>query len=135
MISGRCIVLVEDDEIMGASLMQRLTLEGAEAQWCRQIARALPEIRTPRKTIDAVICDIRLPDGTCEALYNTLTSFGTPPPFLFITGQGGIDRAVQLIGSPVQHIQAAPCSQPSEGLRLNLYYYCRKELYHRRLSP
>jgi DNA-binding NtrC family response regulator len=99
MIDGRTIVLVEDDEIMGASLLQRLTLEGADVQWHRQIARALPAIRTPRKTIDAVICDIRLPDGTGEELYDTLTRFGTPPPFLFITGQGGIDQAVRLIRS------------------------------------
>jgi DNA-binding NtrC family response regulator len=99
MIEGRRIVLIEDDEIMGASLLQRLTLEGAEVQWHRQIARALPAIRTPRKTIDAVVCDIRLPDGTGEELYDTLTRTGTPPPFLFITGQGGIDQAVRLIRS------------------------------------
>lgn len=99
MLEGRCIVLVEDDEIMGASLLQRLTLEGAEVQWHRQIARALPAIRTPRKTIDAVVCDIRLPDGSGEELYDTLTRSGTPPPFLFITGQGGIDQAVRLIRS------------------------------------
>lgn len=99
MIDGRLIVLVEDDEIMGASLLQRLTLEGADVRWHRQIARALPAIRTPRKAIDAVICDIRLPDGTGEELYDTLTRFGTPPPFLFITGQGGIDQAVRLIRS------------------------------------
>ena len=94
MLEGRRIVLVEDDEIMGASLVQRLTLEGAEVQWHRQIARALPAIRTPRKTVDAVICDICLPDGTGEELYDTLTRTGHPPPFLFITGQGGIDQAV-----------------------------------------
>ena len=99
MLEGRRIVLVEDDEIMGASLMQRLTLEGAEVQWHRQIARALPAIRTPRKVLDAVICDIRLPDGTGEELYDTLTRTGHPPPFLFITGQGGIDQAVRLIRS------------------------------------
>ncbi len=99
MFEGRSIVLVEDDELMGASLLQRLRLEGAEVQWHRQIARALPAIRTPRKAIDAVICDIRLPDGTGEDLYDTLTRFGTPPPFLFITGQGGIDQAVRLIRS------------------------------------
>lgn len=99
MIDGRFIVLVEDDEIMGASLLQRLTLEGADVRWHRQIARALPAIRTPRKAIDAVVCDIRLPDGTGEELYDTLTRFGTPPPFLFITGQGGIDQAVRLIRS------------------------------------
>lgn len=99
MIEGRRIILVEDDEIMGASLVQRLTLEGAEVQWHRHIARALPAIRTPRKAVDVVICDIRLPDGTGEDLYDTLTRFGTPPPFLFITGQGGIDQAVRLIRS------------------------------------
>lgn len=99
MLEGRRIVLVEDDEIMGASLMQRLTLEGAEVQWHRQIARALPAIRTPRKVLDAVVCDIRLPDGTGEELYDTLTRTGHPPPFLFITGQGGIDQAVRLIRS------------------------------------
>jgi len=99
MLEGRRIALVEDDEIMGASLVQRLTLEGAEVQWHRQIARALPAIRTPRKVLDAVICDIRLPDGTGEELYDTLTRTGHPPPFLFITGQGGIDQAVRLIRS------------------------------------
>ena len=99
MLEGRRIVLVEDDEIMGASLVQRLNLEGAEVQWHRQIARALPAIRTPRKSLDAVICDIRLPDGTGEELYDTLTRTSHPPPFLFITGQGGIDQAVRLIRS------------------------------------
>ncbi|MGB8814122.1 MAG: response regulator [Paracoccaceae bacterium] len=99
MLEGRRIVLVEDDEIMGTSLVQRLTLEGAEVQWHRGIARALPAIRTPRKVLDAVICDIRLPDGTGEELYDTLTRTGHPPPFLFITGQGGIDQAVRLIRS------------------------------------
>ena len=99
MLEGRRIVLVEDDEIMGASLIQRLTLERAEVQWHRSVARALPAIRTPRKVLDAVICDIRLPDGTGEDLYDTLTRTGHPPPFLFITGQGGIDQAVRLIRS------------------------------------
>ncbi len=108
MLEGRRIVLVEDDEIMGASLVQRLTLEGAEVQWHRQITRALPAIRTPRRTVDAVICDIRLPDGTGEELYETLTRTSHPPPFLFITGQGGIDQAVRLIRSGAADYIAKP---------------------------
>jgi DNA-binding NtrC family response regulator len=68
MLESRRIVLVEEDEIMGALLPQRLTSAGAEVQWHRQIARALPAIRTPRNLLDAVICDIRLPDGTGEDL-------------------------------------------------------------------
>jgi DNA-binding NtrC family response regulator len=108
MLEGRRIVLVEDDEIMGSSLVQRLELEGAYVQWHRQIARALPAIRTPRKPVDAVVSDIRLPDGTGEELYETLMRTGRPPPFLFITGQGTIDQAVRLIRSGASDYIAKP---------------------------
>ncbi len=65
-LGGRRIALIEDDEIMGASLAQRLELEGAEVLWLKQAVRAVHAVRTPRAPIDAVICDIRLPDGTGE---------------------------------------------------------------------
>lgn len=99
MLRNRYIILVEDDEIMGASLLQRLELEGAQVLWLKQISRALGAIRTPKQPIDAVICDIGLPDGCGEDLFTTLARTGTPPPFLFITGQGGIGQAVRLIKS------------------------------------
>ena len=99
MLKDRYIVLVEDDEIMGGSLLQRLELEGAQVIWLKQMVRALGAIRTPKKPIDAVICDIGLPDGSGEELFNTLCQTRTPPPFLFITGQGGIGQAVRLIKS------------------------------------
>jgi len=99
MLKNRRIVLVEDDDIMGNSLLQRLELEGAQVQWFKQMGRALGAIRTPKLPIDAVICDIGLPDGSGEALFATLCQTGTPPPFLFITGQGGIGQAVRLMKS------------------------------------
>ncbi len=99
MLKGRHIVLVEDDEFMGSSLLQRLELEEADVSWHRAVQRALPAIRTPRRRVDAVVCDIRLPDGSGEELYNRLHSTTTPPPFLFITGQGGIEQAVRLLKS------------------------------------
>ena len=96
-LGGRRIALVEDDEIMGASIAQRLELEGAEVVWLKQAHRAIPAIRTPRAPIDAVICDIRLPDGSGEMVFTTLCRTITPPPFLFITGHGGIEQAVRLM--------------------------------------
>ncbi|MDZ7711082.1 MAG: sigma 54-interacting transcriptional regulator [Roseovarius sp.] len=99
MLDGRRIVLVEDDEIMGASIAQRLELEGASVLWLKRMQRALGAIRTPQRAIDVVICDIALPDGTGEELFATLCRTATPPPFLFITGQGGIEQAVRLIKS------------------------------------
>lgn len=97
MLKGRRIALVEDDEIMGASIEQRLRLEGADVVWVKLMQRAVGALRTPRAPIDAVVCDIRLPDGTGEDLFATLCRTATPPPFLFITGQGGIDQAVRLL--------------------------------------
>ena len=97
MLKGYSIALVEDDEFMGASLVQRLELEGARVTWLRQVVRALGALRSPPRPIDAVICDIRLPDGTGEELFTRLCETTTPPPFLFITGHGGIDQAVRLM--------------------------------------
>ena len=78
MLKDRYIVLVEDDEIMGGSLLQRLELEGAQVLWLKQMMRALGAIRPPKKPIDAVICDIGLPDGSGEELFSTLLRTGTP---------------------------------------------------------
>lgn len=41
MLEGRHIALIEDDEIMGASLLHRLELEGARVAWHKTIHRAL----------------------------------------------------------------------------------------------
>lgn len=99
MLAGRRIVLVEDDEIIGASIAQRLELEGADVHWLKLKVTGIAAIRTPRIPVDAVICDIRLPDGTGEELFESLCRTITPPPFLFVTGQGEIGQAVRLMQS------------------------------------
>ncbi|ETX27060.1 sigma-54-dependent transcriptional regulator [Roseivivax isoporae] len=97
MLTGRYLVLIEDDAIMGHSLVQRLELEGAEVTWVKQAVRGIAAVRTPRRPVDAVICDIRLPDGSGEEIFATVSRRIAPPPFLFITGQGEIDQAVRLL--------------------------------------
>jgi len=97
MLTGRHLVLIEDDSIMGHSVVQRLELEGAKVTWVKQAVRGIAAVRTPSRPVDAVICDIRLPDGTGEEIFNTVCRSITPPPFLFITGQGEIDQAVRLL--------------------------------------
>ena len=99
MLEGRHIALVEDDEVMGASLVQRLELEGARVVWIKTFHRALGALRTPRRPFDAVLCDIRLPDGTGEDLFNRLCEHAVPPPFVFMTGQAAAEQAVRLLRS------------------------------------
>lgn len=97
MLNGHYFVLIEDDAFMGNSLLQRLELEGAEVTWVKRAVRGISAVRTPRKPVDAVICDIRLPDGTGEDIFDTVSRSVAPPPFLFITGHGEIDQAVRLL--------------------------------------
>lgn len=113
MLTGRYLVLIEDDALMGNSLLQRLELEGAEVTWVKQAVRGISAVRTPRRPVDAVICDIRLPDGTGEEIFNTVSRSIAPPPFLFITGQGEIDQAVRLLRAGGADYMTKPFDMPA----------------------
>jgi len=113
MLTGRYLVLIEDDSLMGNSLLQRLELEGAEVTWVKQAVRGTSAVRTPRRHVDAVICDIRLPDGTGEEIFNTVSRSVAPPPFLFITGQGEIDQAVRLLRAGGADYMTKPFDMPT----------------------
>ena len=128
MLKGYRIALVEDDDIMGASLVQRLEIEGADVLWLKQASRAVGALRTPRAPIDAVICDIRLPDGNGEDLFNTLNRTSTPPPFLFITGHGGIEQAVRLIHAGAVDYVTKPCDMADFLDRLTLLLSATSQL-------
>lgn len=93
--SERVIGLVEDDLIMGESIVQRLALEGVTVKWwqCgRDAVRGISE-----KKYEAIVCDIRLPDLNGEDVFREAARSSNAPPFLFITGYGDIDQAVRLM--------------------------------------
>lgn len=93
------LCLIEDDAIMGESLADRFRLEGFEVDWHRRAADA--RLALARRRYDAVISDIRLPDGDGGQVFLKLLEENDapvrPPPFVFITGFGTIDRAVELM--------------------------------------
>ncbi len=90
------ICLIEDDEIMGEALNDRLKLEGFDCDWFRQGRPALEALG--RKRYDAVVSDIQLPDVNGEALFEQARAGGGElPPWLFITGYGAIDGAVRML--------------------------------------
>lgn len=92
----RCTIgLIEDDPIMGESLAQRLVIEGAAVTWWKTRAEAVKGLATFRP--DAVICDIRLPDGTGEDVFRENTHQDAASTFLFMTAFADIDQAVRLM--------------------------------------
>ena len=89
------IGLVEDDPIMGESLVQRLTLEGAEVTWWRTKGDAITGLQGLQA--DVVICDVRLPDGSGEDVFWDARRRHNAVPFLFMTAYSDIDQAVRLM--------------------------------------
>ena len=90
------ICLIEDDEIMGESLVDRFTLEGFACDWHQTAGAA--EVALQASDYLLVISDIRLPDRSGDELFaKLLAEHIALPPFLFITGQGDIDTAVRLL--------------------------------------
>src|ERR1700757_2545121 len=85
---------IEDDPIMGGSLVQRLELEGYAPLLWQTGQEALEGLFT--ECADLVICDICLPDKSGEEIFfQALPRLGSTP-FLFVTAHGKIDQAVRL---------------------------------------
>lgn len=89
------IGLVEDDPIMGESLVQRLALEGMTVRWWQSGRAAVADIL--KSPFEAIVCDIRLPDLDGEVVFREAAHAPQVPPFLFMTGHGDIDQAVRLM--------------------------------------
>jgi len=89
------VALIEDDPILGESLVQRLTLEGMEVVWCRTGAEAVMRLR--RSRWDFVVCDIRLPDMNGEEVYGAVMPELGGAPIIFMTAFGDIEQAVRLM--------------------------------------
>lgn len=81
---------------MGESLSLRFQLEGFDVDWWRTAREASAALESRRYSV--VVSDIRLPDRNGGDLFLDLTKrLPMLPPFLFMTGFGSIDRAVELL--------------------------------------
>jgi DNA-binding NtrC family response regulator len=90
------LCLIEDDEIMGESLVERFRIEGLPCRWFRDGESATRALRDHR--FDLVVSDIHLGDmGGDEIFAWAQQTMPTPPPFVFITGYGAVEQAVELI--------------------------------------
>jgi DNA-binding NtrC family response regulator len=90
------VCLVEDDDIMGESLVDRFTLEGFTCDWHKTARGAASDLK--EKRYDVVVSDIRLPDQNGDDLFEELQAQQLyVPPWIFITGYGTIERAIALM--------------------------------------
>jgi DNA-binding NtrC family response regulator len=100
------ILLLEDDPIMGESLVQRLELEGMSVVWCRQLDEAGRWLQTRQPA--AVISDVRLPDGLATQWYLGLPAAQRALPWFFLTGYGSVNDAVAAVRAGAREYLTKP---------------------------
>ena len=89
------IGVIEADETVGESLVQRLELEGYSPLWWQTGRAALDQL--PKAGPDLVICDTLLPDMSGkDVLLGALPELGGKP-FLFVTAHAQVEDAVYLM--------------------------------------
>lgn len=87
----KSLLLLEDDPIMGESLMQRFQIEGWDVSWKRRLSEV---DRSPAEPWDAVVSDVRLPDGLATDWFRDLPGAARSMPWFFLTGYGSVNDAV-----------------------------------------
>ncbi len=85
------LLLIEDDLILGESLVQRFELEGLKVVWVRRLAEAQLQIDM---VWGAVVSDVRLPDGLATEWFVQLPTASRQLPWFFLTGYGSVNDAV-----------------------------------------
>jgi two-component system response regulator AtoC len=89
------ILMIEDDATLGASLQQRLELEGFRVRWVRSAREARAVLPGVRPAI--ILSDIRLPDGDGETVMRGHFENVGLVPTIFMTAYGDIEQAVRLV--------------------------------------
>ncbi|MEW8011715.1 MAG: sigma-54-dependent transcriptional regulator [Candidatus Thiodiazotropha sp.] len=90
-----CLLLVEDDEIMQISLVDRLRMESIPVRAVSDTASARKELE--KGDIDLVVTDIRLPDGTGIELFADISNNYPGIPVILMTAYGDISDAVATV--------------------------------------
>jgi DNA-binding NtrC family response regulator len=101
----RRLLLIEDDPIMGESLVQRFELEGFTVQWCRRLAEAAEALPAG---FSAVISDVRLTDGLATQWFIDLPAAQRDRPWFFLTGYGSVNDAVATVRAGAREYLTKP---------------------------
>jgi len=99
------LLLIEDDPIMGESLVQRFELEGFTVRWCRRLAEAAEALPAG---FSAVISDVRLTDGLATHWFMDLPAPQRELPWFFLTGYGSVNDALATVRAGAREYLTKP---------------------------
>ncbi|RJP69487.1 MAG: sigma-54-dependent Fis family transcriptional regulator [Comamonadaceae bacterium] len=101
----KTLLVIEDDAIMGESLVQRFELEGLQVVWCRRLSEAADALANPPA---AVVSDVRLPDGLATDWFVKLPASIRALPWFFLTGYGSVNDAVTAVRAGAREYLTKP---------------------------
>ncbi|WP_341889733.1 sigma-54 dependent transcriptional regulator [Variovorax sp. YR752] len=105
----KTLLLIEDDPIMGESLVQRFELEGFEVRWCRRLSEASDALKGKLGAgFSAVISDVRLTDGLATQWFIGLADAQRALPWFFLTGYGSVNDAVATVRAGAREYLTKP---------------------------
>jgi len=87
------ILLVEDDPALGRGLVVNLEHEGYKIHWVRDLQSAF--LANKRKTLELVILDLGLPDGSGFQFLKEVRSNGSRIPVIILTAKTDDDSIVE----------------------------------------
>ena len=87
------ILVVDDEELLAATVAENLELEGYAAEIARDGAAALRVLR--ERSFDLVLLDVMMPEVDGLEVCATLRREGNEVPVLFLTARGSLDDRVR----------------------------------------
>jgi two-component system, OmpR family, KDP operon response regulator KdpE len=104
-----CVLLVEDDRELRATLRDALTVEGYRVQAAASLADARAQLAHAGAPPDLVLLDLGLPDGDGQALLAELRRSGTTP-VIVISARHDEDPKVRLLDAGADDYLVKPFS-------------------------
>jgi two-component system OmpR family response regulator len=90
------ILIVEDDEILGQSMTQSLSLAGFETVLACNYAKALQAlVESQTNPFNTIVLDLGLPDGNGYQIVHYLRQQGLSLPVLIVTARDAVEDRVQ----------------------------------------
>lgn len=105
MIQNR-VLLIEDEPDARFSLQKYFERNGFQVNWADNCQRAMDSFRTTRP--DAVIMDLRLPDGNALDLLPRMRESNAQTPVFILTAYGSIELAVRAVKEGAEQFLTKP---------------------------
>jgi DNA-binding NtrC family response regulator len=105
------ILVIEGDEALAEDLMARLEHKGFKPQLAKNRSQASVLLRSLR--FDAVLSDVRLPDGDGEKMFQDALPFLRSTPIIFTAAAGDVNQAVRLVKAGAADYLQKPYDVPT----------------------